>query len=354
MKKIIIKLIFSLLTLPYCKLSKAAQESTLEFKNSLTLNNAKLKNIVVKAESYYTQAPEKSLIIQNIVRGAAVHYALTSNNSSLGSNLLVAEQYESNIKALVWFYFAQALAKNQQFNDGTFIIQDTSDRVFAYLKKCPSTYGRISTHFTSYLKASQLSVDDKKQFGLDIDHLPSNKKTILFGVVDPSRHLFFIKPESAGVKQFKEALRHGIHLVAAQLRKVPSCCELWALKFFQGSSTPKVTAVARWFSSYLGSDDSPTSRKERVPLDARLKFGTLLYALKSYALVSDAVVSDYISKASIYGISYMYAEAIKLKAQTCTPQALSLVETFIQELESVYDHLGLRFGREVILTDFEL
>lgn len=314
-------------------------------------SHSKLKQVVSKASAYYEYSTEKPAIINRIIRGAFVHRALINKDAALRTTLCLYERYEENIRALIWFYYALALEKGQSFSDGTFSIQDTTGEVYAYLRNNPAAYGRISTHFTQYLKSSSLSAEDKKQFGLNISGLPDNKKTLLFGKISADQGLFFIKPESDGVKHIAETVKHGFSLVRAQLRKIAPAVQTKALVYYKGAKTPRIAAFSRLLSGCFGTDDAPTSRKERVPLDERIKFGKLLYALRKYTAMSDAAIAGHISKASIYGISYMYQEA-QMLLEACIYASI-LITPFIKELERRYDYLNLRFGREVILTSHD-
>ncbi|MEX0939940.1 MAG: hypothetical protein WDZ41_01110 [Candidatus Babeliales bacterium] len=307
------------------------------------------------------------------------HYSniKNSNYNNGFDNLLKDKDHLTQITELLHYFYALAENKNQEFNEGTFVIQDSNFGIFEFLKsyvdkkyqginaESPAicfqnltAYPRPSSHFNQYYEQSN-KVEPKPTFissifsywgldnaansvkslqkkeayihyGIDIDKqdifLPvSNKRHILFGKVDEEKQLIFIKMENHGIGNVQDAGLHCREFGHSILRKL----------------------YPQWF----GSDDEQNMRKERVPQAIFNKFKSILNNCEDYA---SADIKEIRKKAKGLGIQLMYREAKTIKQNYIdykkeVPQS---VNDFIEDIKNKqYDHLDLRIGQEVILTD---
>ncbi len=246
-------------------------------------------------------------------------------------------EYLNNIIALMWYFFAEAINKDQGFYEGTFIFRNKKfSRIFeflhTYVKKFGTTAfegtgilrGTISSNPFAYpRKSSHFEFEGKEKmqhFGIDIRFtqyssalslLPAKKRHILFGKIEKGESLF-IKFEHNGIYKY-EVPYHGLNLIKSQLKKK------WA-KYID----PTLDAP----------DDVPNFRKERVPKREQTYFRKVSKV-------------DVIGKEK-YNIKFMLGEIRKKFGEKGKG-----FRTFYEWLKFKYDYAENRYGREVILTDLE-
>jgi hypothetical protein len=184
---------------------------------------------------------------------------------------------------------------------------------------------------------------NKTQLGFDFDDrdLPDKKGTLLIGKLKYDESLFFVKPEnysckiapqslssSAVSKVASDTAMHGCEFVVAQVRKK-------AQKLID-------SPVKEWLHEYLGFDDDPDWRKERVPSDLIKQYQSLLQKTRICESEQDKLLLE----AAAYGIQRMALHAYTTLRELGDDPDL---EAFKQQLQN-YDYVGLRFGREVIIA----
>ena len=272
------------------------------------------------------------------------------------------DHYLQDIVDFIWFLYDRALAKGQVFEEGTFIIQDTQHFFYKFLMKYVKmvspeikdtlddpardvspgllAYSRQSSHF-------MLEQEKFRHYGIDIQFeddrqgkilLPAQKKHILFGRI--SDDLIFIKPERAGLN-FGEITAHAMDLVGAQLRKP------W-LKYYFKTYLPKTVNATLCY--YIGTDDAPNFRKERIPEELLEKCLTILQSEK----LTNEQIRDLMYIFSTQGIHGIHNEIDFDASYMSTTQKGSLRAYLEQLRKEGFDHQEIRYGREVIFTYEEL
>lgn len=276
---------------------------------------------------------------EQIELGNKLLFSILKDDSNLPKES--QEDYLKSIIAVMWSLYDQGKV---EFDEGTFVIQDKGFKLYNFLLNYvkeqnsyvkgdkndplnkvsynPFAYSRDCTHF----------VNKKKIFppyGIDIRFgthgweqplLPALKKHILFGKIDPLRELIYIKPENHGLYYWDGLPGHGTELAAAQARK-----------------SPMIKGVAAYCGYDLGSDDAINYRKERTPVEFLKSFETIMQNDKTLTSDEKKLLLDYVKTEGIKVLTYEMSKNIpalqELKAQ----------------YEKEFDHLDLRYGREVIL-----
>ena len=284
-----------------------------------------------------------------------------------GSDLHVAQPdtYLTAIIDLIWFFYSQALTKNQAFDEGTFIIQDTQHTFYNFLMNYvkmvnPSIKGtledpalKISTsNAQAYSRLSSHFKNEQEKFrhyGIDMRFailqlaqtlLPAQKTHILFGRI--SADLMFIKLENVGIAA-QSVVIHGKEFVGAQIRKlVPG------LKNYLQSYMP--TYVDDLVMYYIGTDDDPNYRKERIPQE---------FLVKSLEILRSEHLTDQQIRALLYtfstqGIHGAYNEINNPASLLSGAQRAALSEYLAGLVAQGLDNQNIRYGREVILTRDDL
>lgn len=236
---------------------------------------------------------------------------------------------EIETAALTWVLMNVAIKKGDGFQQGTFVLNDPTNRIHSFLKTHPKHYTRASSHYAGRAP--------KVQEGIDVFNqpMPAGKRTILFSEVDQmdgSKVLFF-KPEdySADHKHLFDFTMHGYEFLAAQKNKI----------------------------LYPGSDDLPNMRKERVPVEILSEFKNVLAIFDEFKKEHGNLFKDPIFQrenpekdAKLYGVAFMkpYVEALQkldIYPAEFNPSA------FYKTLEGM-DHLDKRTGREAFIDISEL
>ena len=299
---------------------------------------------------------------ERVARGKQLAHNLLDGNA-LPSAQQTPAQYLNNIIDLAWFFYSGALAKNQAFEEGTFIIQDAQHTFYNflmyYVKKVnpdikdaftdpelmishnPFAYSRASTHFTPEQRQF-------RHYGIDIRFgdssmnlaqalLPAQKTHLMFGHI--SNGLLFIKFENIGIAT-QSVVNHGAELVVARTRKLLPKVEGYFPK-----------SIDDFLVNYLGMDDDPNYRKERVPVAFSEACKQIL---KSEEKLSQSYVESLIQDISTQGIHRVLYEIENTESPLTQAQKTGLGESLEQLANQGLDHQEIRYGREVILTHDEL
>jgi hypothetical protein len=154
------------------------------------------------------------------------------------------EEIKEKLQCVVWALMFEAIVEGDEFTEGTFSIWDPEGRLNTFMNSSYA-YERPSSHFQGRSLSRIGSLFSKIlggtwQKGLDLENLPSGKRTILFDQVDPGtqNQLTFIKPENYGVRRADHLLWHSWEFVESNYSKL----------------------------MHPGKDDATTNRKERVPI----------------------------------------------------------------------------------------
>ena len=258
---------------------------------------------------------KRTEFVESVLRGAVI------NNEILNFDidLMSSENKVSQVRDLINYYFALAIAKGQSFHEGSFIISNSqAQKLFSFLVSIPEASQRPSSHF------KELGL---KQYGLDVTSLLQDKGHLLFALIDDGS--LFIKPENFGISGVYNFVMHGGELVVAQARKP------WAQKLI-----PLLGHI-------FGTDQQAGFRKERIPEDILKKYQTLLETLS----IEDS--QTHIVNAQKYGIQSIYNKLCELCDLKASQINIEIIQEFKRSLEEKYDNLTCRFGEEVILTQDE-
>ena len=270
--------------------------------------------------------------------------------------------YLNQIIDLMWYFYSLAVNKHQAFEEGTFIIEDTNNKFYNFLmkyvklvnptikdslddpaaKQSWNTYGysRLSSHF-------KLEQKQNRHYGIDMRYpqayraealLPTGKYHILFGRIASEK--IFVKFEKAGITP-RDVLFHATDFVIAQTRKL-----IPGLKSYMDQYLPELYSDTLVY--YIGIDDDPNYRKERIPHEF---INQCLQILQSGKL-SEEVIKQYITEFATQGIKRLHQIVQNPPANLTTVQ--QAFSTYLQELQRIYDNIPMRYGREVILTQQEL
>ncbi len=311
-----------------------------------------------------------------INKGATVYRQIVAGQIDVAKLQKNLDGYVKSIAALMFYFFSKAVEKKQEFSRGTFVIKDPGFKVYGFLYKYvdakwkprdmfkeiavdisgSGAYPRKSTHFNSFYTYTDKAkkgllgkLNKKKEFihyGIDMPKnliLPAKKKHILFGKVELSPPLTFIKLEFYGLGK-GEVIQHAGNLTKSQMRK------------FVGKITNKVKKIGFKQENYLGklldnlamvsSDDTSHDRRERIPLEISTEFLALMLAEGSPIQKTDIDIKEVNGLGIQRMLSIMDSYA---RGQQGTSAWKSALSEFAKQIRNKYDHTDIRFGREVIL-----
>jgi hypothetical protein len=201
-------------------------------------------------------------------------------------------------------------------------------------------YGRISSHFKEYFKyGSQPGAKRPAQYGIDLDNpiktftenvKPNDIRShFLFGKLDPSSDLMFIKFETHGLGGPKEAAIHGLNFVK---------------RFFEKAIEKKQTSTK-------SKTKAETDQKQFEIRDRREN--TPKEILKEYKKILDGTdlskkdKTVLLEKAKARGISAI-VENIKSNRDS---KELKSLHT---KIENTYGNLDIRVGNEIIFRNADI
>ncbi len=348
--------------------------------NATALNSPYLQFTTNMIPASYADNPS-AYASDMIAKGEIVYKQIVEgqlDTAKLQKNL---DLYVRSIAALIFYFFSKAVEKKQEFSSGSMVIKDPGFKIYNFLYTYVETkwkpqsmvreafvdiagagaYPRKSTHFNSFYiytdKAQKgiFGINKKDPFihyAIDMPKnimLPAKRKHILFGKVELTPPLIFIKMEYHGLGK-KAVLQHVGGLGKAQVRK------------FMGNTTSKLKKLGFKQESYLGrlldqvsmvsSDDTADARRELIPLETMAEFLGLMLVEGSPVQKSEIDIKG----VKGLGIRRMLAILDSYAAgQQGTAAWRTALREFAQQIRTTYDHTDIRLGREVILTpDVEL
>lgn len=340
-------------------IARIKDQHTKEFNSPLYLQPYKIVDLLNNKQNELQELLQKldnpvslSYAINKIILGGDYIFQLLFQNSLQNVPTKTQEEYLQSIIAIMWYLYSLAINKNQGFTEGAFVIEDKDFKLYnfllGYVKKVnpsitgtindparasadnPFAYSRVSSHY-------KLEQKQHRQYGIDIridknsealPWLPIGKRHLVFGIVDQARNLLYLKPENYGIFSFYEKAMHGKEFVVAQTVKLlPKMKNILSEPWY------------KTFEDYIGTDDDPLYRKERVPQEFIIAFDEAIKPYCKTAQQRKQIMSQILHKGiqRIFGI-----------------KPSDTVAGLRQELDSLYDYLYLRTGREIILTYDEL
>ncbi len=324
--------------LELCKMQLSSQD-----------NQQKIEDGKLLLKQFYFEKPLKQAITKKL--GLAVPLQrLTPEELAEKQriNSVLMAPFTQKAENIIWaLYDIAAKIHNKYFTEGTFVIEDKGLKLLNYLVSLENrpggSYTRISTHFKAY---------KTQHYGLDLENLPCNKHTILFGHLNQDR--IFIKPENHGTKNITDTIEHGKETIIAQARKIE-----WLRELFS-----------------LASDQSEEFKKERIPSDMIKKFSDLIKKLepdketqklhiesvKNFGVQKIvALLQEYINNfPKFQQIIHEQPATLSESWEEVTKQDVNVLrdllnETvdFLDELATL-DNIALRSGYEVIITQTDI
>lgn len=354
----------------------------------ITINPKNAHPLYVQQPDYIGCQPiiELQQRLTELTDSTTQHVAQTSSELE-EVKLALNEKYNAYLRdiiALSWYLYSESINKKSPFADGSFIILDEDYKIYNFLMfyvrlrnnevTCAFStdqalrgstnvfaYPRASTHF----REEQVQDDtlNRRHYGIDIrldekeatlDLLPTGKKHILFGLVgqtqvsDSSNQvknvpLLFIKFEDEGIAigsgSFTETARKKLEWLGHVGGAIASTGRKLEKKFSNGSLLRACTVAT------FGSDDSPTSKKERTPVTFCDECNKLLANTSSAA--SDLKTFD------TRGIKEL-ASRVAHKPSHWTSELHSAFIQYFEQLCREYDYITIRTGNEIILGKEEL
>jgi len=255
-------------------------------------------------------------VVQQVNLGGRYAYQILNGQLAVSKDKATLQ---SIIETLMWYFYSEHLGQSMEgngFEEGTFIVPKEFAPFFE-----AAGYHRISSHAKLLNPGTNI--------GNDSDNLPQSKGHILsLQLHHPNlKNYCLIKPENHGTSGIKNTAFHLIEFAQAQIRKI---------KFFQQTFGMK-------------SDDDEAYRKERIPSDIKKQYQELVQDFR----LGNAETEKFIKDASI-GIFAIYKNAKSLDNSKFNLTLRKKARAFISMLESRYDHLNIRIGREVILSKEDL
>lgn len=298
---------------------------------------------------------------ERVIRGKNLACRILSEQLDRMTN---QAEYLNGIIDLMWFLYDKAVEKNQVYDEGTCIVQDTDRRFYDFLLNYvklvnPDIKGtiedpaqKISWNHYAYSRASShfvLQQRNNRHYGIDIRFpgaiqaqalLPAQKSHILFGVI--SDDCIFIKLENVGIAP-QSVVFHGAEFAIAQARKrVPTL-----LSYLENTYLKMFNEILMY---YIGTDDDPNYRKERIPQD----FLQRCFTIAQLGNLTDEQLKAFMYICSTQGVHGVYNE-IRNASSPLSQQRKSDLGNYLQQLQAEgLDNQTLRFGREVILSHDEL
>jgi len=284
------------------------------------------------------------------------------------------DQYLNAVIDLMWYFYKLTVEKGQAYSEGTFVIEDTGFGFYNFLmryvrrvnpevrdllvadpasklSKNAFAYSRLSSHF-------HLEQNIYRHYGIDIRFLsvspgifgypqaegllPNDNSHILFGKLGDNK--IFIKFEEAGIYA-RELPTHAWELVLAQVRKP------YIRNFYTNYLSQE---FSNYIQYYIGIDDDPNYRKERIPLDFLERCRAILLP---EGQEPNKQVKDLMLNFSTQGMQHLdniVNDPPPAVATNLTQDQQEALRKYLDQLAQEYDNINFRYGREVILRDQEL
>lgn len=232
--------------------------------------------------------------------------------------------YASEIKELMRTFYGIAQRKGEEFEEGTFVIEDPDGILFSFLLSFKDdgnrTYQRASTHYGEKVPAATLfgAIPWGAQgYGIDEDFSESMGHILFNAFQHKGKQYIFIKPEPWGTS-YSQLIGHSWGLAKSLFRK----------------------------AFLTGANDQSTMRKEHTPDEIKKRWSTLI----DNSSLPDQEKTQLKKEGKLHGI-YRMLEIIAEKEKAFAGE--KNLKEFTDILEN-YGNPEIRKGREVIITQKEL
>lgn len=227
------------------------------------------------------------------------------------------DQRDAFLPAFMHYLMSLAEKKGQGFTKGMIVFEDKDHRIADFFKLSTEAYTRPSSHWKGRRVENAL-------YGLDSDELPAGLRTAHFGKLavknGAGKQWSFIKPELWGTKTWAHWFGHAFTYICTRPAEM------------------------------MGSKSEDCHRRERLPKCDREKFAELYTQITG----TKELPKDLKNAIKTHGISAMVA-FLNVQLKKASPPITDKINQFLTYLKENYvDHLELRTGREVLLTQAEI
>lgn len=259
-----------------------------------------------------------------------------------------------DVRDLMTFLLAKGMEKGDGFSEGAFNISDPDHRLRDFLDSSPEVYQRPSSHIEGFQQAPGGS-----HRGIDVRGnvtLPYGKATLLYGGINAGvqgmgENRLFLKTEE-----------HGCRLSSRWTpNRDPNMRPDRPARFgdigqFLGHATGFFRTVLRGISGGRLFPNAKDSRKERMPGDVSKDFKAILKGLDRSGKTEIAgILRQNDPLATSQGIRVMVANLNEaLARQDLDQPTREAMQHLSSKLSTRFDHLDVRIGNEVVLSQDEL
>lgn len=245
---------------------------------------------------------------------------------------------EEQLRDFCWGAMLHAITKNEGFVEGTINIKDPDYRIFNFLFRIPSCYGRSSSHYPHRaILIEEGKLKDNSHFGVDLDSLPAQKGTVLFGKIDTldkSHHTYF-KMENYGanlnIYSDPNARKNIWQLVPHTFEFLISGAKKLAPNFF----------------GEVGG--GLNMRKEHLPGSDKKIIQNLIKEIQEQDHTFQAPTEKVITEYGFAIAIITFSKALKL--ETIQPELKDRIEKYIQEINRRYPNSPNQKGDEVLMAN---
>jgi hypothetical protein len=259
-----------------------------------------------------------------------------------------------DVRDLMTFLLAKGMEKGDGFSEGAFNISDPDHRLRDFLDSSPEVYQRPSSHIEGFQQAPGGS-----HRGIDVRGtvtLPYGKATLLYGGINAGvqgmgENRLFLKTEE-----------HGCRLSSRWTpNRDPNMRPDRPARFgdigqFLGHAAGFFRTVLRGISRGHLFPNAKDSRKERIPGDVSKDFKAILKGLDRSGKAEIAgILRQNDPLATSQGIRVMVANLNEaLARQDLDQPTREAMQHLSSKLSTRFDHLDVRIGNEVVLSQDEL
>ena len=259
-----------------------------------------------------------------------------------------------DVRDLMTFLLAKGMEKGDGFSEGAFNISDPNHRLRNFLDSSPEVYQRPSSHIEGFQQAPGGS-----HRGIDVRGtvtLPYGKATLLYGGINAGvqgmgENRLFLKTEE-----------HGCRLSSRWTpNRDPNMRPDRPARFgdigqFLGHAAGFFRTVLRGISRGHLFPNAKDSRKERIPGDVSKDFKAILKGLDRSGKAEIAgILRQNDPLATSQGIRVMVANLNEaLARQDLDQPKREAMQHLSSKLSTRFDHLDVRIGNEVVLSQDEL
>ncbi|NCC04244.1 MAG: hypothetical protein EOM37_09445 [Proteobacteria bacterium] len=271
-----------------------------------------------------------------------------SNGTLLGPASL------EDVRDLMTFLLAKGMEKGDGFSEGAFNISDPDHRLRDFLDSSPEVYQRPSSHIEGFQQAPGGS-----HRGIDVGGnvtLPYGKATLLYGGINAGvqgmgEDRLFLKTEEHGCRLSSRWTPNRDQNMRTDRPK-----RFGDVGQFLGHAAGFFRTVLRGISGGLLFPNAKDSRKERIPGDVTKDFKTILKGLDRSGKAEIAgILRQNDPLATSQGIRVMVANLNEaLARQDLDQPTREAMQHLSSKLSTRFDHLDVRIGNEVVLSQDEL